>query len=194
MAARAGLPPGTQLHAQCVRDGADHQVRLLGDEARGYLLTGTLPDLHNLLDEIWFAELADALAAATRLGIPRDAWAAVTAVQDVRTFPERKATTMSAIDVIALFTAKEGSEDALGALLSTLVEPSRAEAANVSYTLHRVADAAPARFVVVERWASAEGFAEHRVAPHMAAFREPVAPLLGAPADVLVLEPAAAAA
>jgi quinol monooxygenase YgiN len=188
--ALGGIPPGMQLQAFCVFDGIEHQMRLLGDEDRGFLLSGTIPEYDQLLGEIWFGQLDDAFAAATRLGIPRDGWSAVSAVEDVRSTPSGQEirTTMPSVDVVAIFTAQEGSGDELGALLSTLVAPSQAEAANLRYELRRVTDAQPARFVVTERWASAEGFAEHRVSAHMASFRGAVAPLLAGPSDVLILE------
>lgn len=44
----------------------------------------------------------------------------------------------------------------------------RAEEGCLRYDLHRVADD-PDRFVLIERWASAEALAAHDVAPHMAA-------------------------
>ncbi|MFF0436842.1 putative quinol monooxygenase [Streptomyces sp. NPDC004327] len=44
----------------------------------------------------------------------------------------------------------------------------RAEDGCLQYDLHRVADD-PDRFVLIERWASAEALAAHDAAPHMTA-------------------------
>ena len=95
---------------------------------------------------------------------------------------------MPSVDVVAIFSAAEGSENELRSLLSTLVEPSRAESANQRYDLRQVIDARPARFIVLEQWESPSGFDEHRIAPHMERFRESVTSLLATSPEVLVLE------
>ncbi len=77
-----GIPPGVHLMAS---GDSGHQLRILGDDARGYLLAG----LANVLDteqrEFWFANLAEAIDAAARLGVPADAWTEIMSVDEVQT-------------------------------------------------------------------------------------------------------------
>jgi quinol monooxygenase YgiN len=68
---------------------------------------------------------------------------------------------MSDLNVVALLKAKAGSEAILQQALSSLVQPSRAEAGCISYELFRsTVDATT--FIMVERWQS------HMKTPHIA--------------------------
>jgi hypothetical protein len=84
---RGGLPPGTRLQAAVSLPGTAAsratQLRILGDERRGYLLAG-LADLPEP-EEFWFATLEEALAHAERHGVSRSAWSDITAVGEVIT-------------------------------------------------------------------------------------------------------------
>jgi quinol monooxygenase YgiN len=73
------------------------------------------------------------------------------------------------VKTIALFTAKEGREDDLRALLRSMASPSRAEPENLRYDLWREAEP-PRRFVLDEMYTSAEAIAHHRATPHFQAY------------------------
>ncbi len=72
---------------------------------------------------------------------------------------------MSQLLVIARHTMKAGSEDEVLALLDQLVAASREEPGNVSYVAYRQLDE-PQTYVLLERYASREAFAEHRASEH----------------------------
>jgi hypothetical protein len=78
-----GLPPGVHLYAEIVVDEQRRQLRILGDDARGYLLAG-LPD-RTVEDDFWFPTLAEAKKAGERLGVQSDRWADLDSVDQVRT-------------------------------------------------------------------------------------------------------------
>ncbi len=73
---------------------------------------------------------------------------------------------MSDIDVVAVLTAKEGSEEIVGAALHELVAPTRAEPGCVSYELFSSA-ASPQTFITVERWKSQADLDGHMQTPHI---------------------------
>jgi hypothetical protein len=80
------VPPGTHLAAELSwddDDGSHHtQLRILGDDARGYLLMGA----HQLAGdrEFWFPTLQEAKDEALALGVPRAAWNEVTTPRQVK--------------------------------------------------------------------------------------------------------------
>lgn len=74
---------------------------------------------------------------------------------------------MPDIDVVALITAKPGSEDVVREALSSLVEPTRAEEGCIDYYL-TVSAADPTVFVTVERWRSQDALDAHMKTPHIA--------------------------
>lgn len=82
------MPPGVHLYAEIavVHDGRKRvcQVRILGDQARGYLLSGlaALPAAAN--EEFWFESLHEAQGQAARFGIPESEWEEISDVADVR--------------------------------------------------------------------------------------------------------------
>jgi hypothetical protein len=60
------------------------QLRILGDDRRGYLVAGLvgIPRLEE--EEFWFGTLREALDATARFGVPGDAWTEITAVDQVQ--------------------------------------------------------------------------------------------------------------
>lgn len=83
---RRGVPPGVHIQATVPIGGRSvRQLRILGDDRRGYLLAGLLgiPRLEE--EEFWFGTLREALDATARLGVPSDAWTDITGVDQVRT-------------------------------------------------------------------------------------------------------------
>jgi len=84
------------------------------------------------------------------------------------------------IVVFARFLAKAGQEDALKAVLLKAVEPTRAEADNISYDLHQAVDQ-PAVFFFHEQWTDEAALQRHMETPHLKA--------LVAAAEELQLEP-----
>lgn len=91
------------------------------------------------------------------------------------------------INIVAIFHAKPGQEQALAAVLGACVAPSRAEAGCVSYVLH--SDRLdPARFVFIERWADQQAFDLHQKTPHFLALAAGVTDLVSGPADVMVID------
>lgn len=70
------------------------------------------------------------------------------------------------VRVVARLVAKEGQEEALGAELVGLLEPTRAEPGCVRYELWRNA-ADPREFTFVEEWASGEALEGHFETPHV---------------------------
>lgn len=66
---------------------------------------------------------------------------------------------------VAVLTARPGQEQALRALLETLIAPSRAEPGNLRYDLW--ADpSTPGRFVFDELYVDHDAVAAHRATPH----------------------------
>ena len=77
--------------------------------------------------------------------------------------------------------AKPGKENDLKAVFENLVEPSRAEAGCIEYTLYQSQDN-PSAFTVVEKWKDQAALDNHETLPH---FTENV-PKIG---DLLVSPP-----
>jgi len=82
------VPPG--VHVACDHRWEDEngvhtaQVRILGDDHRGYLVMG-LERLPNGSDsEFWFRTLEEARAAAAGFGVPPDGWGDVGSVAELR--------------------------------------------------------------------------------------------------------------
>jgi hypothetical protein len=61
------------------------QLRILGDDVRGYLLVGGWGVPGGEDQEFWFMTVAEAKAASAELGVPADAWSDVEAVGQVQT-------------------------------------------------------------------------------------------------------------
>ncbi len=89
---------------------------------------------------------------------------------------------MPDLNVVAVLTAKPGSEAVLEDALNSLVEPTRAEPGCLGYELYRsVVD--PHTFVTVELWKSQADLDAHMQTPHIQA-------ALGAAADAFAAPPA----
>ena len=73
---------------------------------------------------------------------------------------------MADLPVVAVITAKPGSEKLVGEALSALVEPTRAEEGCISYELF-VSAADPATFVTMESWRSQVDLDAHLQTPHV---------------------------
>lgn len=78
---------------------------------------------------------------------------------------------MKPLTVIAKLKAKSGQEDALEALLQSLVGPTRAEVGCIAYDLHRSHDE-PGLFMFTESWESRASWDDHMRSPHLVAFGE----------------------
>lgn len=77
------IPPGIHIQAAFVPGGGQpRQLRILGDDERGYLLAG-YPEAPEA-DDFWFRTLDEAFAHTDRLGVARSAWTEITAVDQVR--------------------------------------------------------------------------------------------------------------
>jgi hypothetical protein len=82
------VPPG--VHVACDFTWEDEkgshsaQVRILGDENRGYLLMGLerMPDADE--QEFWFRTLDEARAAAAEYGVPADGWGDVGSADELQ--------------------------------------------------------------------------------------------------------------
>jgi quinol monooxygenase YgiN len=72
---------------------------------------------------------------------------------------------MPELQVIAHHTMKEGEEQTVLALLPRLIEASRAEPGNVAFDAYRKLDQ-PRTYVLLERYASRQAFADHRESAH----------------------------
>jgi quinol monooxygenase YgiN len=75
---------------------------------------------------------------------------------------------MADLDVVAVLTAKPGSESVVRSALESLVEPTRAEEGCISYHLFdSLAD--PTVFVTIEKWRSQADLDGHMQTPHIQA-------------------------
>ncbi|MDO9379066.1 MAG: putative quinol monooxygenase [Nocardioidaceae bacterium] len=70
------------------------------------------------------------------------------------------------IQVVAVITAKPGSEDVVRAALTDLVAPTRAEEGCLSYSLSE-SSAAPGAFITVEEWSAEADLGTHLQTSHV---------------------------
>jgi quinol monooxygenase YgiN len=89
------------------------------------------------------------------------------------------------IAVIARFTPRPQSRDALRTLLHGMTAPTRAEAGCRTYDLYESADG---EFVLFERYRSRGALAEHRVSTHYVNYRAQLGGFLTKPVEVTVLD------
>lgn len=83
--------------------------------------------------------------------------------------------------VAATVQVKPGSEDAALAAITTAIEATHAEPGCLAYALHRDRSE-PARFVIIEKWATAADLEAHGQEPHLKQLFADLGPLLaGAP-------------
>lgn len=96
---------------------------------------------------------------------------------------------MSEVVVVAVITAAEGSTGALeAAIRDVLIPGTHAEEGCLRFAVHRDVGN-PARIVLIERWTSRAALDAHLKTPHITRFRAAIGDLLGAPTEVLILEP-----
>ncbi len=74
---------------------------------------------------------------------------------------------MTHLDVVAVITAKPGSEPVVEAALRELTAASRQDNGCLSYELF-VSESAPGTFITVEKWQSQEDIDTHMASPHIA--------------------------
>lgn len=87
------------------------------------------------------------------------------------------------IHIVARFTARPDSVDALRTLLLGMLEPTRKEEGCISYQLlNNTGDATD--FTFVEEWASQAAIDAHMKTPHLTGLIVNSAPLLASPLDV----------
>lgn len=70
------------------------------------------------------------------------------------------------INVVAIFRAKEGSEETVEQHFRSVIEPTHAEAGCIHYQLNRDADD-PRRFVWIETWQSRDILEQHLKTDHI---------------------------
>lgn len=75
---------------------------------------------------------------------------------------------MSELHAVATIPARTGSEDAIRAALSSLVEATRQEEGCLAYDLYE-SGSAPGTFITVERWTDQAALEAHLATPHVAA-------------------------
>ena len=90
------------------------------------------------------------------------------------------------IAVIARFTPRPGSREALRDLLKTMIAPTRAEDGCRTYDLYESAD--DSGFVLFERYRSRRALDAHRASSHYVGYRAQVVELLEQPIEVSVLD------
>jgi len=74
------------------------------------------------------------------------------------------------LTIVAVITARPGSEDALEARLRGLIGPSRSDAGCERYDLHRSVEGTRV-FLFYETWASRPDWEAHMETEHLAAFK-----------------------
>ncbi|MFF3666190.1 putative quinol monooxygenase [Microtetraspora malaysiensis] len=67
--------------------------------------------------------------------------------------------------VLAIWTARDGEENAVADIIRTITPLSRAEPGNLGYEAHVCADD-PRRFMIYERYVDAAAFEAHRASEH----------------------------
>lgn len=92
------------------------------------------------------------------------------------------------LDVVAVITAKPGSEEVVQQALSELVTATRTEEGCLSYALNRSA-ADPAVFVTVEQWREQADLDAHLQTPHLQHALAVAGEHLAAPPAIHPLQP-----
>jgi quinol monooxygenase YgiN len=86
--------------------------------------------------------------------------------------------------VVATILVKDEAQDQALAALTTAIEATHGEAGCLRYALHRDLDE-PARFVMVEEWATPEALQEHATQPHLKQLFADLGPLLVEPPSIV---------
>jgi len=89
----------------------------------------------------------------------------------------------ASIHVIARYVAQPGKQDALKAVLSAAVSPTRRELGCYQYDL-LVSTTDPHEYCVVERWGDEPALDEHLATPHARQMLDDVEPLVASPPDI----------
>jgi quinol monooxygenase YgiN len=97
-------------------------------------------------------------------------------------------TDSSSITVVAILTAKPGSEEAVMAALEPAIVATHQEPGCLAYTLQRDTQDST-KFVFVERWESMQALGSHGQSAHLKEAGEKLADLLAAPMEVMILNP-----
>lgn len=92
------------------------------------------------------------------------------------------------ISVVAIITAKPGSEDAVREAMKALVGPTREEPGCISYALSE-SSSEPGAFVTVEEWSEASDLDKHMQTEHVQAALAAVGTELAAPPAIHPLTP-----
>ena len=95
---------------------------------------------------------------------------------------------MPEVAAVAIMSAQPGKEAELEAQLRTLIAASHADDGCIKYALHRAVDD-PAKFVIVEKWASQEQLDGHAANPVLASFGKAAAGLLGGMPTIVFMHP-----
>lgn len=87
------------------------------------------------------------------------------------------------VHVLARFTARDGKEDALRSVLTSMIAPTRRETQCYQYDL--VVDAAdPRQFCFIERWGGNAALDEHLEMPHVKTALGQLEDLIEAPPEI----------
>ncbi len=89
----------------------------------------------------------------------------------------------SQLTLVAFLRAKPGQGDELGRRLFALSEPSRAEAGNINYDLHRSTED-PDVWMLYENWATPSALDEHFEMPYMKEFISKIGEVLAGEMDL----------
>jgi quinol monooxygenase YgiN len=96
--------------------------------------------------------------------------------------------TTAQVVVTAIVLVKPGAQDQALESLTTAITATHGEEGCLGYALHRdLAD--PARFVIVEQWATPEALQEHATLPHLKQLFADLGPLLAEPPTILRTAP-----
>lgn len=90
--------------------------------------------------------------------------------------------------VAATVLVKPEAQDEALAAVTTAIEATHDEPGCIAYALHRDRED-PARFVIIEKWASAAALKEHGETPHLKALLGTLGPLLAAPPTITYTSP-----
>ena len=89
----------------------------------------------------------------------------------------------ASVHVVARYLAKPGKEEALKAVLTTLIAPTRRELGCYQYDL-LTNPLDPREFCFVERWENDKSLDQHAASEHLKTARSQVEPLVESPPDV----------
>ena len=92
------------------------------------------------------------------------------------------------INVVAVISAKPGSEDAVREAMQGLVAPTRAEDGCLSYALSE-SSVAPGTFITVEEWSDPSDLDKHMATPHIQSALAVLGTELAAPPAIHPLVP-----